>query len=175
MLGTFVNSAMTAPRATTLLQRRGVRQLVKFCLVGATSTFIDKRTLWFLLNDGLPRAPWWISATISFCLAVTNGFIWNSRWTFRSRNAATRSTRAQYGMFFTTNVIGLLLNLGLTNLILVLFADRLPYIGGNAHASDVLVASLSAVPIVVLWNFAASKYWTFRVASSDTSSAAATR
>jgi putative flippase GtrA len=155
---------MTAPLATALLQRRGVRQLVKFCLVGATSTFIDKRTLWFLLNDGLPRAPWWISATISFCLAVTNGFIWNSRWTFRSRKASARSRRAQYGMFFTTNVIGLLLNLGLTNLILVLFAGQLPYIGGNAHASDVLVASLSAVPIVVLWNFAASKYWTFRVA-----------
>jgi putative flippase GtrA len=154
---------MTAPRATPLLQRRGVRQLVKFCLVGATSTFIDKRTLWFLLNDGMPRSPWWISATISFCLAVTNGFIWNSRWTFRSP-AAARSTGAQYGMFFGTNVIGLVLNLGLTNLILVLFADHLPYIGGNAHASDVLVASLLAVPVVVLWNFAASKYWTFRAA-----------
>jgi putative flippase GtrA len=152
------------PRATALLQRRGVRQLIKFCLVGVTSTFIDKRTLWFLLNDGMPRSPWWISATISFCLAVTNGFIWNSRWTFRSRDAAARSTGAQYGMFFGTNVIGLLLNLGLTNLILVLFADQLPYIGGNAHASDVLVASLLSVPIVVLWNFAASKYWTFRPA-----------
>ncbi|HEV7732813.1 MAG TPA: GtrA family protein [Candidatus Binatia bacterium] len=153
---------MTSPRATKLLQRRGVQQLIKFCLVGATSTFIDKRTLWFLLNDGLPRAPWWVSATISFCLAVTNGFIWNSRWTFQSRNTS-RSTRKQYGMFFTTNVVGLLLNLGLTNLILVMFADHLPYIGGNPHASDVLVASLSAVPIVVLWNFAASKYWTFRI------------
>lgn len=162
---------MIVPLATTLLQRRGVRQLVKFCLVGATSTFIDKRTLWYLLNDGLPRSPWWISATISFCLAVTNGFIWNQRWTFRSRDTS-RSTRAQYGMFFTTNVVGLLLNLGLTNLILVLFAGRLPYVGGTPYASDVLVASLSAVPIVVLWNFAASKYWTFRVPAGETTSVA---
>jgi putative flippase GtrA len=163
---------MTASRATPLLRRRGVRQLIKFCLVGVTSTFIDKRTLWFLLNDGLPRAPWWVSATISFCLAVTNGFVWNRRWTFRTRTAATRSMRAQYWMFFMTNVIGLVLNLGLTNLVLVLFAGQLPYIGGNQHASDVLVASLSVVPLVVLWNFAASKYWTFRVVP-DASAAAA--
>ncbi len=153
---------MSQSRTTRLLQRNGLRELVKFCLVGASSMVIDKGSLWLLLNDLLPRAPWWISATISFGLAVTNGFVWNRRWTFRARGHA-RSAQRQYGMFFASNLVGLLLNLGLTKLILVLFEGRLPDLGGDTpHASDVFVASVSAVPIVVIWNFAASKYWTFR-------------
>lgn len=154
---------MTLAAVRRLPQRRGVRQFVKFCLVGATSLFIDKRTLWFLLNEGLPRSPWWISATLSFTLAVTNGFVWNRTWTFRADTHAHRR-RTQYGMFFATNLVGLALNLALTQLILTLFADHLPYIGGTPHASDVLLASILSVPIVVAWNFAASKYWTFRTA-----------
>src|SRR5262249_2449646 len=120
----------------------------------------DKGTLWLMLNQIAPRTPWWISATISFCLAVTNGFVWNRRWTFRARGQA--SLRAQYSMFFVTNVVGLALNLALTKPFLIVFTGQLRHIGGNPKATKVLIASLSAVPFVTLWNFAASKYWTFR-------------
>jgi putative flippase GtrA len=149
-----------AVQAMALLRRRGTRQLVKFCLVGATSTVIDKGTLWLLLYRIAPRTPWWISATISFCLAVTNGFFWNQRWTFRARGQD--SARAQYSRFFLTNLVGLLLNLGLTKLFLIYFTGQLRHIGGNPRVMKVLVASISAIPCVMLWNFAASKYWTFR-------------
>ena len=50
-------TATFSDRASALVQRPGVRQLVKFCLVGATSTVIDKGTLWILVNDLLPDAP----------------------------------------------------------------------------------------------------------------------
>jgi len=149
-----------AVQATTLLRRRGMRQLVKFCVVGASSTVIDKGTLWLLLYRLAPRTPWWISATLSFSLAVTNGFVWNRRWTFRAQDHGT--VRAQYSMFLSTNLVGLALNLVFTKLFLILFTGQLRHIGGNPKAVKVLIASLAAVPFVTLWNFAASKYWTFR-------------
>jgi len=145
--------------ARSLLRRRGTRQLVKFCFVGASSTAIDKGILWLLLSM-TPRTPWWISASLSFCLAVTNGFVWNRHWTFRARGHG--SVRAQYSRFVVTNLIGLMLNLGLTKLFLILFTGQLRHIGGNPRAIKILIASLAAVPCVTLWNFAASKYWTFR-------------
>ncbi len=150
---------MIIAEANALLRRTGTRQLVKFCLVGASSTVIDKGTLLLLLYL-IPRTPWWISASISFSLAVTNGFVWNRRWTFRARGH--RSLRAQYTMFVATNLVGLMLNLGLTKLFLIFFTGQLRHMGGNPKTTKVLIASLSAVPCVMLWNFAANKYWTFR-------------
>jgi len=150
--------------ASALLRRTGTRQLVKFCFVGASSTLIDKGILWLLLSV-TPRTPWWISASMSFCLAVTNGFVWNRRWTFRARRHG--SLRAQYAMFVATNLVGLMLNLGLTKLFLILFTGQLRHIGGNPKAIKVLIASLAAVPCVTLWNFAASKYWTFRPTAAE--------
>jgi putative flippase GtrA len=146
--------------APSLLQRRGVRQLVKFSLVGASSTVIDKGTLWLLLRDVLPRAPWWVCATLSFMLAVTNGFVWNRGWTFRAQGQAR--LRRQYSMFVTTNVVSLGLNLLFTKIFLVAVTGELLHRAARPDATDVLLASLAAIPFVTLWNFAASKYWTFR-------------
>ena len=145
--------------ASAILRRNGTRQLVKFCFVGATSTAIDKGTLWLLLST-TPTTPWWVSASVSSCLALTNGFVWNRLWTFRARSHG--SMRAQYAMFVATNVVGLLLNLGLTKLFLISLTGQLRHVGGNPKVIKVLLASLAAVPCVTVWNFAASKYWTFR-------------
>ena len=46
-----------------------------------------------------------LAATISFSLAVTNGFIWNNWWTFRY--AGGSSVRGRYVKFVITNLIGL--------------------------------------------------------------------
>jgi putative flippase GtrA len=143
----------------SLLRRTGTRQLVKFSFVGAASTLIDKGGLWLLLYL-TPSTPWWISATISFGLAVTNSFVLNQRWTFNGRGRG--SVRAQYAMFVATNLVGLALNLGLTKVFLIAFTGQLRHIGGNPKAMKILIASLAAVPCVMVWNFAASKYWTFR-------------
>src|SRR3989441_1709803 len=138
--------------ASALLRRTGTRELVKFCFVGASSTLIDKGTLWLLLSL-TPRTPWWISASMSFCLAVSNGFVWNRRWTFRAREHG--SLRAQYAMFVATNLVGLMLNLGLTKLFLILFTGQLRHSGGNPKAIKVLIASLAAGPGGPPWEFAA--------------------
>ena len=160
-------------RTRTLLHRRGTRELVKFCFVGATSTAIDKGILWLLLSMA-PRMPWWISAGISSCLAITNGFVWNRHWTFRAGGHGRM--QEQYSRFVATNLIGLVLNIALTKLFLVLFTGQLRHISGNPKTIKVLIASLAAVPCVTVWNFAASKYWTFRpIATGQEAIAAAKR
>ena len=142
-----------------IMQRRGVRQLIKFCIVGATSTVVDKGTLWFMLNHFAPQAPWWVSATVSFCFGVTNGFVWNRRWTFRAQESGR--ARTQYIKFVLTNLVGLILNLSITKMFLMLFTGQVVH-GENPTPTTVLLASICAIPFVVIWNFSAAKYWTFR-------------
>ena len=135
-----------------------MRQLIKFCIVGASSTVIDKGIQWLLMGL-FPLVPWWIVQSISFCFGVSNGFFWNRRWTFAGRNNS--STRTQYGKFFVTNVIGLGLNLLITKGFLVAFTGKMIH-AQNPEKEIVLLASLCAIPIVVIWNFSASRFWTFR-------------
>jgi putative flippase GtrA len=147
--------------------RAGFQQLIKFCIVGASSTVIDKGSLWVLLNKVLPQAPWWVCSTISFCLAVSNGFFWNRHWTFRAQGGSHAPAREQYMKFVATNAVGLGLNLGITKLFLVILSGQILHTTTAPSPTQVLFASLCAVPIVVFWNFTAAKYWTFRGAKPD--------
>lgn len=141
-----------------------MRQLIKFCLVGLSSTIIDKGIQRILLLS-FPLWPWWVSQTIAFCFGVTNGFFWNRRWTFRAQN--TSSSRLQYPKFFATNIIGLGLNLCFTKLFLIVMTGETVHTVNNnvsavQYANTIQIASLCAIPIVVVWNFSASRFWTFR-------------
>ncbi len=135
-----------------------MRQLIKFCLVGASSTIIDKGIQRILLLS-FPLWPWWFCQSISFCFGVTNGFFWNRRWTFRASDLGT--PRQQYPKFVATNTVGLLLNLAFTKLFLILITGKVVFVT-NPPANTVLIASLMAIPVVVIWNFSASRLWTFK-------------
>src|SRR2546423_11318215 len=90
-----------------LIHKPAVRQFVKFCIVGATSFTIDVG-ISYLLTFHFHM--WWVLAkTISFSLAVTNGFFWNLTWTFKA--VGHRAHHEQYAMFFGVNIVGWLLNL----------------------------------------------------------------
>ncbi len=152
------------PRPLTLLKRPGVQQLAKFCVVGASSTVIDQGAKYVLLKLGekyAPGVPWWVWATISFGLGVTNGYFWNRRWTFQATSQAHGSAEAQYHRFVATNVVGLGLNLFFTKLFLIPITGQLVH-SQNPDKMKVIIASLCAVPIVVIWNFCAAKFWTFK-------------
>ena len=135
-----------------------MRQLIKFCIVGAGSTVIDKGIQWILMGL-FPSVAWWIVQSISFCFGVSNGFFWNRRWTFAGQNSA--SARTQYSKFFVTNVVGLGLNLLITKGFLIAFTGKMIH-AQNPQKEIVLLASICAIPIVVIWNFGASRLWTFR-------------
>ena len=89
-----------------LIEKPIVRQFVKFCIVGASSTLVDKGTLYALLKwaeANAPHVPWWACATLSFCLAVTNGFFWNRRWTFQA-GAHGKDTKGLYRVHQFTKI-----------------------------------------------------------------------
>ena len=154
------------------LSRPGVRQLVKFCIVGGVSTVIDKGLYWLLLllaSRYAPHTPWWLWQSVSFCVAVSNGFIGNRLWTFKVEHAPKISraeTRTQYFKFIVTNIIGLILNLVFSKFFLIALTGNMKHTNIDDPRVFVL-ASLCAVPIVVIWNFSAAKFWTFRAPKNE--------
>jgi putative flippase GtrA len=153
---------------STVFRRRGMRQFVKFCIVGASSTLIDFGAFLLLMQVvGMPSLVGslvlarLISASISFLLAVSNGFVWNSRWTFRPTGPA--STQTRYAKFLATNAVGLVLNL----LILSVVAHSVPHslaaaMPGNLDDPAGFIGKVCATAVVVFWNFTVNKYWTFK-------------
>jgi len=154
---------MELPGAS-ILQNRGLRQFVKFCIVGFSSTIIDKGLLWLLTFKmtvlvSFPLVPWYVWNTLTFCVAVTNGFLLNRHWTFRAQGHS--SARQQYSRFFFINAIGLVLTLLITKFFLYLFTGEFLH-QENPDKKMLMLASLCPIPFVAIWNFSAAKYWTFR-------------
>ncbi|MGV3720489.1 MAG: GtrA family protein [Actinomycetota bacterium] len=152
-------------------RREGFRQFVKFCIVGLSSTLIDY-TIYLLLTEainlqqvlGIPVEGARLAAqSISFGFAVTNGFIWNNKWTFRAGDVHGANRR--YGKFILTNLVGLSLNLvilsAVAHLVSATMVEQLRLL---AHLNDPagLIGKTAATAIVVFWNFLASKFWTFK-------------
>ena len=165
---------MISGNVASFVSRPGPRQFVKFCIVGATSTVIDFGLLNLLhYHFGLPLA---LAATCSFLVAVSNGFYWNRRWTFR---AGDGDARKQYPKFVATNTIGWLLNITIMTLALVtasylglttvnqppLETVSLIALGKGKEVFSPLAvntAKACATVCVTAWNFTAAKLWTFR-------------
>ena len=132
-------------------------QLFKFCCVGATSTVISLSIFWVLLT--FTSLPWYISQTIAFCFGVTNGFFLNRIWTFQAKEHGR--VRTQYPKFFISNAIGLVLNLSITKIFLIVFTGQL-VLKQNAEPKIQIMANLCATFFVVIWNFTAARFWTFK-------------
>lgn len=116
----------------------------RFCLVGATGVAVDMCIL-FLLADATMLD--WNLSLAKVCAAETailNNFLWNERWTFRTRIEPTPTFRTlllRLGRFNLICLSGIAISVGLLNFqVRVLNAN--PY-----------VANLIAIVIVSLWNF----------------------
>ncbi|MCL5406906.1 MAG: GtrA family protein [Patescibacteria group bacterium] len=128
-----------------LFRRRGVRQFIKFGIVGASSTVIDWGIFYFLnLTFGI----YYLTAKVlSFSIAVFNSFIWNRRWTFRS-------TDPSHGKEFTKFLIIALVGLSLNALIM--------YLAVSIFHTRKIFGLAFATGIVTFWNFLANKFYTFK-------------
>ncbi len=129
-------------------ERPMVKQFVKFGLVGLLNTTIDY-TL-FTAFFYVIHIHYLLANAMSFSIAVTNSYILNRRWTFRSDNPAWRTEAAK---FLIVNIIGL----GLSELLLFIFVESL-----HLHK---LIAKAGAIAIVLCWNFAGTRWWAFRPTS----------
>jgi len=129
----------------SLFYRRGVRQFVKFGIVGASSTIID----WgiYLILTRFFNLLYLMAKILSFSVAVFNSYHWNRRWTFRSDDP---QKLRQFIKFLIISIVGVVLNASIMYLAVEHF--QWPDIYGLVFATG----------IVMFWNFSANKFYTFK-------------
>lgn len=128
--------------------RRLLRQAAAFTLVGMTSAVIDLGT-YFTLTRTIPIFHDYYIAT-SFgtgLLAITVGFLINSRWTFR----AGGEFRRHYPRYLTIYLMGAVWQ----NVLLTAFVEY-----GNLP--DWIAKPIAIVIVAYGWNFLLAKFWVFR-------------
>lgn len=162
------------------LERKIVRQFVKFCIVGGSCFAIDlgiRMLLMFVVPFGAvklsvaaggwleshipaifggaktPRDAFFpIAATLSASVAILNSFYWNRKWTFDIRGSEGRT--AELGRFVLVSVFGLILN--------VLFSSFFNHIlPGDTTKTAPLATALAAL-LVAIWNFTGQRLYAFR-------------
>ncbi|MDQ6943444.1 MAG: GtrA family protein [Candidatus Eremiobacteraeota bacterium] len=138
--------------------RRGVRQFVKFGIVGA-SGFLVNFVLFTLLQVLLKRAgvdynaagPYYAIYSVAFLAGGVSNYFLNRVWTFRS----TQHPAKEGIQFLSVSVMALVVGL----IISALVAPP-PLAFGHGHRTWFL-ATLSGIVV----NFFVNKYWTFRSAA----------
>ena len=123
-------------------------QLFQFAVVGGTG-YIVNLAVFAILTHGAD-VNYVVAALAAFAVAVSNNFVLNRLWTFRSQGAREHHAGFQAFRFIVVSLVGLLVNL----IILALLVDgfKLPELPSQAFA----VAA--ATPV----NFVGNKLWTFR-------------
>ncbi len=118
-------------------------QLAKFGAVGATGYVVN-----LAVYTALLRGAGWhyaYAATVSFLVAVTNNYLWNRIWTFRSE----RGHVAFQGLrFFTVALVAYGANLGILTALIALGMNK-------------VVAQAIAIVLVTPLNFVGNKLWSF--------------
>lgn len=133
----------------------------KFAVVGAVGSAIDIGVM-NLMTQAF-HLPLVLGGSISFVCAVTNNFFGNRYWTYP--DSRSRPLAHQLGMFFLVNAIGIAIRIPILRYL------ELPLAGvfqSMAHLSfdtaDALAKNatlLSAIGIVMLWNFYINRHWTY--------------
>jgi putative flippase GtrA len=133
-----------------LTQKRGVRQFVKFAVVGA-SGFVVNLVVFTLLQRVVPNhaaaGPYNVIYSIAFLTGGVSNYFLNRAWTFRSTGHVGREGLS----FMTVSVLALIVGL-------IVSAAISPWLG-HGHKTW-FVSTVSAIVV----NFFVNKYWTFRSA-----------
>lgn len=159
-----------------LFQRRIVRQILKFGIVGGSSFLIDaglhKILMFYVQIEGQPVSQVfgrWIlggSATVDAAhdaaflgfkiltssLAILNSFYWNRRWTWGIRGKEERGQ--QLARFIVVSLIGQALN--------TIISSMINAMAKGTQEGNWWLATLVAAGLVAIWNFTGQRLWAFR-------------
>lgn len=130
-----------------------VSQGVKFLLVGALNTFVDLAMLNLLifLTGIASGLPFTIFKGISFLVAVSNSYLWNKHWTFRSNKKV-------FLQFLMVATIGLFLNVGAASFVVNVIGPQF----GFKNQLWANIGAAAGTLVVMAWNFAGYKFFVFR-------------
>jgi len=127
-----------------LSRRRGVRQFVKFGIVGASGMIVNFVVAHALLHA--TRLSWFADFSIGFMLGGVSNYVLNRIWTFGSR----RNPFVEGVQFLAVSAIALIAGNAV-----VAIAQRAQF---HHFTVTWLLATLAGIFI----NFFLNKYWTFR-------------
>ncbi len=127
--------------------RRGVKQFIKFAIVGLSGTIVNFVIYHSLLHYHVHI---WLSYAVGFITGGINNYWWNRHWTFRSKAAMGK----ELGQFISVSAV----SLALSEVVIVYAEHLLPR---DLHHRN-SVTWLLAIAVGTAWNFFINKYWTFR-------------
>lgn len=113
--------------------------LLRFAGVGVVTTLLDTVLFAGLTHAGVPPAP---ANLLSYSCGIAVSYGLNRRWTFRAAGSHGQAVRFALSM---------LLGLAISTALVATLSTYLPPVA----------AKVVTVPIVFLWNFAASRFWVF--------------
>jgi len=124
----------------------------KFAIVGTIGAVVDFGTLNLLvLAFGWPKE---YANLVSVTCAVISNFIWNRFWTYpESRD---HPLHLSFGKFALVNLFGLLINQTI-----FVTTDTFVFSTMFPHPLDFNLAKVSAIIVVLFWNFFVNRRWTY--------------
>lgn len=133
-------------------------QFVKFGISGGLSAMADFGVLNLLIYlSGISSGIWYsVFKAISFLFGVTNSYLFNKNWTFKTDKEGQNSSEAV--KFFLLSVISFIINVGIASFIVNVIgtpAGIKPELWANIGAA-------SAAIIVLFWNFIWMKFIVFK-------------
>lgn len=130
-------------------------KFLKFGVVGASGAVIDFGLT--ALCKGILGIPELLANAIGFTLAATSNYYLNRVWTWKS---TSKQVGIEYAKFFFVSLIGL----GLNSLIVFPLKDIsiVPRFFDTRLDWDFWIAKIIATAIVMVWNFLANNFFTFR-------------
>jgi len=142
-------------------KNKELKRFFRFGIVGAIGSVID---FGFLnLFTIVFHLPYVLSSVFSFSLAVINNFILNRVWTFPG--ARKNPVVAQMLQFGLISVVGLLIRtpllVWLEKVLIPLAAKWVPNILTPTIVGHNVGLAI-AIGVVMLWNYFANRFWTFK-------------
>ncbi|MCS7243035.1 MAG: GtrA family protein [Candidatus Caldatribacterium sp.] len=124
---------------------RSLWQLGKFTIVGVANTLIDFGV--FMVLHGRMGLSYPVSQVVSYSCGMTNSYLWNKFWTFRSKK---RVNLGEVARFILVN----LASLGVALAVLALFRGGKQWGAAESKA----LATLGSLFV----NFLGNRFWVFR-------------
>jgi putative flippase GtrA len=138
------------------------KRILKFAVVGGIGTMIDFGI--FNLLSQLTLISAIVASVISFSCAVINNFFLNRAWTFKG--SVARTLPVQLGQFALVSVIGLIIRTPIFAVLEKVYNSLATRFLPGFFLSPTVVghnlALASAIIIVLIWNFIANRFWTFK-------------
>lgn len=138
-----------------------ILKFLKFGVVGASGAIVDFGLT--AICKGFLGIPELLANAIGFSLAATSNYYLNRVWTWKS---TSKEVGIEYAKFFIVSLIGL----GLNTLIVFLLKDisLVPRFFDTTLDWNFWVAKIIATAIVMVWNFLANNFFTFKHSNTQT-------